>query len=414
MRERNFRKLPSKKVIAVGIVCMLALGVALYFYLGHGSNNKKKKSKGVPAVRVHTVVRGDMMRTIDLSGQTVADAVIELSPKYSGRIIKINAKLGSRVHKGDALLVQDARDVELSILEGEAATGAANADATIADAEFNANYYKAKNTYEIELAKYYRNVHLFEIGAISQDRLNEVKEEMMASKAVYEALDNQRGNGIPASVEAKRFTAEKNARATDELRQHMHDMVLYAPRDGVIGYRNAEVGELVSAGTKVFTLVDTSHTYVDVNISESDAAVLTEGMGLTVLIDAMGKKYDGEIVYVSPTMTEDTKTYVARIALDDVDGKIKDGLFAHSKVEMLQREDTIYVPKEAIITKNGETSVFVIDEDGKVTQRDVRIGLINDTEEEVIDGLDEGDVVVLNNQDRLRDGMKVKILEESE
>ena len=42
MRERNFRKLPSKKVIAVGIVCMLALGVALYFYLGHGSNNKKK------------------------------------------------------------------------------------------------------------------------------------------------------------------------------------------------------------------------------------------------------------------------------------------------------------------------------------------------------------------------------------
>lgn len=119
MRERNFRKLPSKKVIAVGIVCMLALGVALYFYLGHGSNNKKKKSKGVPAVRVHTVVRGDMMRTIDLSGQTVADAVIELSPKYSGRIIKINAKLGSRVHKGDALLVQDARDVELSILEGD-------------------------------------------------------------------------------------------------------------------------------------------------------------------------------------------------------------------------------------------------------------------------------------------------------
>ena len=117
---------------------------------------------------------------------------------------------------------------------------------------------------------------------------------------------------------------------------------------------------------------------------------------------------------MSPTMTEDTKTYVARIALDDVDGKIKDGLFAHSKVEMLQREDTIYVPKEAIITKNGETSVFVIDEDGKVTQRDVRIGLINDTEEEVIDGLDEGDVVVLNNQDRLRDGMKVKILEESE
>ena len=136
----------------------------------------------------------------------------------------------------------------------------------------------------------------------------------------------------------------------------MHGMVLYAPRDGVMGYRNAEVGELVSAGTKVFTLVDTSHTYVDVNISESDAAVLTEGMGLTVLIDAMGKEYDGEIVYVSPTMTEDTKTYVARIALDDVDGKIKDGLFAHSKVEMLQREDTIYVPKEAIITKNGETS----------------------------------------------------------
>ena len=128
-------------------------------------------------------------------------------------------------------------------------------------------------------------------------------------------------------------------------------MYLRAPRAGVIGYRNAETGAIVSAGTKVFSLVDTSHINVDCTIAEADAAILKAGLPVEVTIDALGEDYAGEIVYVSPAMDEASKTYQVRIELTDEAARetIKAGLFAHTAVDILQRRATLCVPKEALL-----------------------------------------------------------------
>ena len=188
-------------------------------------------------------------------------------------------------------------------------------------------------------------------------------------------------------------------------------MYLIAPRDGVIGYRAAEVGALAAAGTKVFELVDNSHVYVDCSLSENDAAVLETGMDVDVTIDALGQSYTGKLVYVSPAMDDSAKTYTVRISLDEDKSAIKAGLFARSQIDILQRPQTLFVPKEAVINKNGRVTVFVVRPDQTVEERDVRIGLLNDTQEEIISGLADGDVVALSNQDRLKDGMTVDTTE---
>ena len=292
------------------------------------------------------------------------------------------------------------------------AAQAAAADAVEAEATYNANYIKTQNAYEIERMKYERNAYLFSIGAISQETLDSVKEEYMTSKAAYEALDNQSdGSSMPASVASKQYTADKNSYAAKGLEKQREDMYLIAPRDGVIGYRAAEVGALAAAGTKVFELVDNSHVYVDCSLSENDAAVLETGMDVDVTIDALGQSYTGKLVYVSPAMDDSAKTYTVRISLDEDKSAIKAGLFARSQIDILQRPQTLFVPKEAVINKNGRVTVFVVRPDQTVEERDVRIGLLNDTQEEIISGLADGDVVALSNQDRLKDGMTVDTTE---
>ena len=139
-------------------------------------------------------------------------------------------------------------------------------------------------------------------------------------------------------------------------------MFIRAPRDGVISYRNAEVGGYLTAGSKVLTLVDNSHIYVDCSLSENDAAVLEPGMDVNVTIDAMGQSFPGKLVFVSPAMGDDSKTFMVRISLEADSSVIKSGLFAHSAIDILQKKDTLFVPKEAIMTKNGRTSVYVYDE----------------------------------------------------
>ena len=184
-------------------------------------------------------------------------------------------------------------------------------------------------------------------------------------------------------------------------------MYLRAPRDGIIGYRNAEVGAIVSAGTKVLSLVDNSHINVDCTLAENDAAILKTGMDVKVTIDALGSDYDGKIVYVSPAMDDSSKTYQVRIELADSADDIKAGLFAHTAIDILQRRDTLCVPKEAVLSQNGKQTVFVAKADGTVEEREVKIGLMNDAEEEILDGIADGDTVVVTNQDTLQNGKKV-------
>ncbi|WP_337777925.1 efflux RND transporter periplasmic adaptor subunit [Mitsuokella jalaludinii] len=389
-------RMDRKRLAVVGAVCFVLLALALRAYMGGGSEEKKKVAHGRPLVKVVTVARADMMRHIALSGQTVADADIPLAPKYTGRITEVRAKLGDEVQAGDVLMVQDTGDLDISIEANAAAAGAAQADAREARALYDANYLKARNDLELEQSKYERNEYLYSIGAISQDTLDKVKQEYLASSA--------------ASVESKAYTAEKAQHATDALRRQREDMYLRAPRAGVIGYRNAETGAIVSAGTKVFSLVDTSHINIDCTIAEADAAILKAGLPVEVTIDALGEDYAGEIVYVSPAMDEASKTYQVRIELTDEAARetIKAGLFAHTAVDILQRRATLCVPKEALLSRTGRQVLFVVREDGTVEERAVKVGLMNDAEVEILDGLEPGDTVVVTNQDKLQDGKKVE------
>ncbi len=410
--RHKFTFTTKRQKLAAGGICLFLLAVALYFYMGLGRDTAQKVRRNRPVVEVQEVVRADMGRHIVLSGQTVADASISLAPKYNGRITAVYADLGDWVEEGQILMVQDLEDMDISIAQNAAAAGAARADVRETAATYNANLSSKKNAYELASAKYERQKYLFSIGAISQDKLDSVEAEYSAAKAAYEVLANQQADGMAAAIESKELLVAKQEHATEALEKQRSDMILRAPRSGIIAYRNAEVGAMAAAGTKAFTLVDNGHINVDCTIGENDAAILQAGMEVNVTIDALGKDFLGKIIFVSPAMDEDSKSYRVRVSLDNPDNTVKAGLFAHTAVDILQRPQTIFVPQSAVLTRNGEQYVFVLREDGMVERRVVKIGLLNDVSEEILEGLTEGEKVVLTNQDKLQDGMKVKVAAE--
>ena len=410
--RHNFTVTTKRQKLVAGGIALILLAIALYVYMGMGKDSMQKVRRNRPVVEVQEVVRADMGRHIVLSGQTVADASISLAPKYNGRITAVYADLGDWVEEGQVLMVQDLEDLDISIAQNAAAAGAARADVRETAATYNANLSSKKNAYELASAKYERQKYLFSIGAISQDKLDSVEAEYSAAKAAYEVLANQQAGGMAAAIESKELIAAKQEHATEALEKQRSDMILRAPRSGIIAYRNAEVGAMAAAGTKAFTLVDNGHINVDCTIGENDAAILQAGMEVNVTIDALGKDFLGKIIFVSPAMDEDSKSYKVRVSLDNPDSTVKAGLFAHTSVDILQRPQTIFVPQSAVLTRNGEQYVFILREDGTVERRVVKIGLLNDVSEEILEGLAEGEKVVLTNQDKLQDGMKVKVAAE--
>ena len=124
-------------------------------------------------------------------------------------------------------------------------------------------------------------------------------------------------------------------------------------------------------------------------------------------IESLGKSFDGIISYVSPDKNKESNSYLARIKLLEQNEEIKSGMFARGYLKILIKEDALYVNKDIIKDKNGKKYVFIVNKDNQLEQREVTLGINNDTEVEIIDGINEGEV--LDNLSRLRDGIKVQI-----
>ena len=96
---------------------------------------------------------------------------------------------------------------------------------------------------------------------------------------------------------ASKYAAQAKAGYTvDSLTQQLDDMTLRAPRAGVVTYRNAEVGAMAAANTKVLTITDTSGMYIDCSLSEADVAAIQQGMPVSVSIESLAQDYDGYIL----------------------------------------------------------------------------------------------------------------------
>lgn len=406
--RHDFSRINRKKVLIIGSICIAIICIIFYNYLGKTTTQKQSKDNVKPEVTVYTAEHKDMLRRISLFGQTVSEAHIELAAKYSGRIVSVNVKLGDQVKAGDVLLVQDTGDLDLSIRQSQAVVRQAEADVMESESTYEALYSKVNSTYELKKQNYERYASLYEQGAISKEALDTVYQNMVDSKSALDTLVNQSmSDEVPASVESKRAARDKAERSTAMLDKQRDDLILRAPRDGIIGYRAAEVGSIAQAGQKVLELVDNSKIYVDCQVSEQDIAAIKLGTTVDLKVESLGQNFKGKIIYISPAVSTGTKSYIVRIELNSADPLIKAGMFARTQIEVLQRASTIAIPKESIVEKNGKTSIFVIDADQKAEERQVKLGLRNDKEVEIVDGLNDGEIVATSNLARLKTGTKV-------
>lgn len=404
---REWMQKKRARYILWAVILLILMG-GVYWYT-HSTTKSAKAAVIRPAVQTETLTRQDLMKRVVLSGSTVPKAEVDIAPKYAGRIARVAVDLGDRVKAGDVLIQQDVRDLDISILQNGAGSEQAAAEAVQSRSQYSADILKAQSDYDNALATYQRYQALYDMDAVALQERDDKYRAMMEARSVLDSLQNQQVGDTPAVVAAREAAAMQAQYTVDALRQQRDDMTLTAPRDGIIGWRQAEEGEWASAGQKLLTVVDNSLLYVDCDVAEQDIGILRLGMTLSVSIDSLGETCEGRITYISPSMDADTHSYKVRLTLDSQGGRILGGMFARTEVTAVQREHTLYVPKEAVGDDNGKKYIFLIDEDGRARKAYVTLGLINDDSMEILSGASEGDQVAITNISRLRDGMEVEI-----
>lgn len=397
----------NKTKLLIGIGIMIVLAGAFYGFRSKSIVKGQRAGELKPAVDIITVARKDMVNDIILTGQTVPVSQVDIVAKYTGKITQVNVDLGQNVSQGQELIIQDMSDVNISLAQNGASLRQANADAIESNANFEASYQKSQADYQRSMTNYQRYQTLYNQGAISKETLDNAEQQVTTALAALDTWSKQMASGSAASVLSKRALSDKAQSAVDALQHQKNDLVLRAPQSGIIGFRQAEIGTMAQAGQKLLSIVDNSNIYIDCSVSEHDIGQITLGMGTTISIDSLGKSYGGKIIYISPAMDTKTQTFTIRVALDNPDNTIKIGMFARTNIRVIVRPQTLFIPKEAIVSMNGTDRIFVVDGNGQIAERVVKLGLRNDKSVEISSGLTDGEQVVITNLARLKTGVTV-------
>lgn len=407
MAMEKRRKLSIKGKLAAGIVLLAALAMALHLVQAKPVSKNQRPGDIRPAVQTAVIAKKDMAKKIQLAGRTVPEAQVDISAKYSGKIAQVLVTLGQKVEPGQVLLVQDVSDLTVALAQNSAALRGADADAVQSDAAFQASYQKAQADYNRALTNAGRYRSLYEMGAVSKEALDKVEQALTAAKADMDVWSNQMVGGSAAAVVSKQAALERARASVEALQQQKDDMVIRAPRAGVIGFRQAEVGNMAQAGQKLLSVVDNSKLYIDCPVSEKDIGQIAIGAASQVSVDALGKTYQAKVIYISPSIDTATQAFTVRLALDSADESLKAGMFARTEMTLGLRKAALTVPKEAVISLNGKDRVFVIDAEKKVQERFVKLGLRNDASVEILEGLSEGEKIAISNLARLKNGAQI-------
>jgi len=304
------------------------------------------------------------------SGDVRARYQSMLGFRIGGKIQSRPVNNGERVHKGQVLATLAPEDAMLALNSAEAAVASAQADLSLADAEL--------------------------------ERHRQLLDKHYVSKTLFDARVNQQ--------KAAKARLDQVVAQSQVARNQSRYTRLVADADGVITAVNAEVGQVVAAGTPVVTLAQAGDLEVEIDVPESRYAEFKPGRQLILeLWSEGGKRYSGKIREVASEADAATRTYAVRVGFDQPDESVQLGMTARVFFTDATAPAAVLIPLAALYEKDGKTAAWVIDpKTHKVSLREVRVGKYREDGVSVISGLMPGDWIVAAGVHKLVAGQPVR------
>ena len=363
---------------------------------------------GAAAPTVHAttapVVERTLSRFLTVTGTLTAEEDADVAAETAGRIVAAPVERGTRVAAGGVLVRIADIEVEAQVREAEANAAQIAARLGLSDG----------TTFEIERVPEVANARAAQ--ALSESDLGRAQmlfDRKLLAQADFD-LSRTRADAARRQYETARNTAEQQyqslmaARARVTLaRKALDDTTVRSPFDGVVGQRLVSVGDYVTRGTKIASVLRTGPLRVELTVPEQSIAAVAVGREVALEVDAYpGRTFIGRVRFVSPAVKADSRSLVVEAVIENPDGVLKPGFFASARIEQMLPTPGLVVPKTAVRNIGGTDRVFVVLSD-RVEERIVTVGQQLSDEVEITSGLQKGDVVATSNVDQLQDGVRV-------
>lgn len=355
-------------LLALASISALVLGIS-------GCRNTTAETAAATPLRpvvAQTVSAGDYAITERYSGDVHARYEAPLAFRIDGKVTQRAVGIGDHVNAGQLLATLDPSDATMNAAGARAAVAAATSQRDVAKLQRD------------------RTASLRERSLVSQSQMDQVGDTLKAAEAALQQARQQLG------------VRENQVRYA----------TLTAEHDGVITTQDAEAGQVVAAGQRVFGLAWSNEREVYIALPENRVAALRADADLKVTLWAQpGRSYDGKLRELSAAADPLSRTFLAKVTIVDAGADVQLQMSADVAATSKASTDTFTLPSSALFHKGAKAAVWIIDEHSRLVLREVGVTRYIDDGVAIGGGLAPGDRVVTRGVHTLHAGDSVRIVE---
>jgi RND family efflux transporter MFP subunit len=381
-----------KRILWIAVLLCLLLAALFLIVRNHQGKALATQLRGAAVV---TVTRGNLASSLTVAGQFQPYQQVDLHAKVSGYIRWIKVDIGDRVRQGEVLALLEVPELQDQVEGAKAEVRHSQSDITRAQSEV----VSAESTYSAVHAEY--------------TRLEEASKERPGLIAEQE-LDDARAKDQEAAAQVGAAKASLNAMqeqlgVSRASRSRLETMSGYeqiiAPFTGVVTKRYADTGTLIQAGqdnnTATLPVVQVAQSdllRLRMPVPESDVPYIQVGGDVQVTVNATGHTFTGKIIRFTRALDTNTRTMLTEVDVPNRDLSLSPGMYAETTIQLLQKNDALILPAQAVVQNGDQSYVLVVDATNHVEKRNVTLGIQTSNRVEITSGLRAGDNVIAAGQ----------------
>lgn len=352
-----------KKTLIYIVVGIAAVALIAYVLMNNKAKNESEQAivsekNATIAVRVDTVATKDISTDFVSNGTFTPAQELKFSAENSGRVVRVLVDEGSPVRVGQTL----------AVIKGD---------------KLSVDLTSARASYQNAVADAQRYENAFKSGGVTKQQLDKSKVDLANAKAQL-----------------------------DQASINLGDATIKSTINGIVNKRMIEPGSVVSPGTELFELVNVSKLKLTVTVDEAQIPSLKLGNSVDVKASVYpDKKFTGKITFIAPKADASLKFPIEIEIANNPDNELKAGMYGTAEFSQkgAARKPIRAISRTAFVGGVNAGQVFIV-KDGAAQLRKITPGRILGTEVEVLNGLEDGEIVVTSGQINLTDGAKVSII----
>jgi RND family efflux transporter MFP subunit len=373
----------------------------------------------VQGVKIETITRSPVEEDYEAVGTVQSRTTSVLSSKTVGHILAVHVREGDLVRTGQLLIDIDDRDSRAQLQKAQAGllevqNSLAEIDQNIRAAESARDAAEAGRS--LALATFNRYKALLDQKSVSQQEFDEVQ----AKLKIAEAEGDRAGRMLQALIAKKNQVLAKVEQVNADItsaRVYMGYSQIISPINGVVTSKQAEIGLLAAPGVPLLTLEDNSRYRLEVSVEDSMLKRIRAGTSVQISIDALGpQEVSRKVTEIVPASDPGSRSSTVKIDLFDGKGRpiaqpvLRSGLFGKARFAIGQKQ-ALKIPQKAILQSGQLVSVFIIDPSNILRLRLIKTGKQYGDQLEVLSGLNDGDRIVVEGIERVKEGDQVQQLQ---